>query len=159
MNTGDGILVRAHELRKAYGRDEAPVRAVRRRRPRSRPSGGAGGDGARAAVGSRHCSTCSAGSTGRAAASRALGGRRVDQLSERALAAMRRRDVGFVFQAFFLMDELTAQENIELPALLAGHGPGEARRSARQLLEQVGLADRADHLPSAQSGGEHQPRG
>jgi putative ABC transport system ATP-binding protein len=85
-----------------------------------------------------------------------LNGRRTDQLSESALAQLRRHEVGFVFQAFHLMDELTAQENIELPALLASRSPREARRRARQLLEQVGLVDRADHLPSALSGGQRQ---
>ena len=85
-----------------------------------------------------------------------LNGRRTDRLSERALAHLRRREVGFVFQAFHLMNELTAQENIELPALLAGRSPQEARRDARQLLERVGLADRAGHLPSALSGGQRQ---
>ena len=85
-----------------------------------------------------------------------LNGRRIDQLSERALAQLRRHEVGFVFQAFHLMDELTAQENIELPALLAGSSPREARRRAQQLLKHVGLADRADHLPSALSGGQRQ---
>jgi len=63
-----------------------------------------------------------------------LRGRRIDQLSERALAQMRRREVGFVFQAFHLMDELTAQENVELPALLAGRPPRSARRRAGELL-------------------------
>ena len=85
-----------------------------------------------------------------------LAGRRIDQLSERALAQLRRHQVGFVFQAYHLMDELTAQENIELPALLAGRSPADARRRAGQLLDQVGLADRADHLPSALSGGQRQ---
>jgi ABC-type lipoprotein export system ATPase subunit len=85
-----------------------------------------------------------------------LDGRRIDRLSERALAQLRRHEVGFVFQAFHLMDELTAQENVELPALLAGRTPREARNRARQLLEQVGLADRASHLPSALSGGQRQ---
>jgi putative ABC transport system ATP-binding protein len=85
-----------------------------------------------------------------------LGGRRIDQLGERGLAQLRRDDVGFVFQAFHLMDELTAQENIELPALLAGRSPRAARRRARQLLGQVGLVDRADHLPAALSGGQRQ---
>jgi ABC-type lipoprotein export system ATPase subunit len=85
-----------------------------------------------------------------------LRGRRIDQLSERALAQMRRREVGFVFQAFHLMDELTAQENVELPALLAALPPRSARRRAAELLEQVGLADRASHLPSALSGGQRQ---
>ena len=59
-----------------------------------------------------------------------LNGRRIDRLSERALARLRRREVGFVFQAFHLMDELSAQENVELPALLAGRSPAEARRRA-----------------------------
>ena len=69
---------------------------------------------------------------------------------------MRRNEVGFVFQAYHLMDELTAQENVELPALLAGRSPQDARRRAAHLLEQVGLADRAEHLPSALSGGQRQ---
>jgi putative ABC transport system ATP-binding protein len=85
-----------------------------------------------------------------------LAGRRIDRLSERALAQLRRHEVGFVFQAYHLMDELTAQENVELPALLAGRTPREARRRAGQLLDQIGLADRADHLPSALSGGQRQ---
>jgi ABC-type lipoprotein export system ATPase subunit len=85
-----------------------------------------------------------------------LAGRRIDELSEKALARMRRRAIGFVFQAFHLMDELTAAENVELPALLAGSSPRAARRRAAQLLEQVGLADRAEHLPSALSGGQRQ---
>jgi putative ABC transport system ATP-binding protein len=85
-----------------------------------------------------------------------LAGRRIDRLTERALAQLRRHEIGFVFQAYHLMDELTAQENVELPALLAGRTPGEARRRARQLLDQMGLADRAEHLPSALSGGQRQ---
>ncbi len=85
-----------------------------------------------------------------------LEGRRIDQLGERALARMRRHAVGFVFQAFHLMDELTAVENVELPALLAGRSPRAARRRAVELLDQVRLTDRADHLPSALSGGERQ---
>jgi len=85
-----------------------------------------------------------------------LAGRRTDQLSERALARMRRSDVGFVFQAFHLMEELTAVENVELPALLAGRSPQTARRQAANLLERVGLADRASFLPSALSGGQRQ---
>lgn len=85
-----------------------------------------------------------------------LDGRRLDQMSEKGLARLRRSAVGFVFQAFHLMDELTALENIELPALLAGHSPQAARRRARELLDRVGLGDRAHHLPSALSGGQCQ---
>jgi putative ABC transport system ATP-binding protein len=85
-----------------------------------------------------------------------LAGKRIDQLSEKALARLRRHAIGFVFQAFHLMDELTAVENVELPALLAQRSPRAARRRAAELLKQVGLSDRADHLPSALSGGERQ---
>jgi putative ABC transport system ATP-binding protein len=85
-----------------------------------------------------------------------LAGRPVNRLSERALARLRCSEVGFVFQAYHLMDELTAQENVELPVLLAGRSPREARRRARDLLEQVGLADRAQHLPAMLSGGQRQ---
>lgn len=53
-----------------------------------------------------------------------LAGQRIDQMSERALARLRRNAVGFVFQAFHLLDELTAAENVELPALLAGGTTG-----------------------------------
>ncbi|MEU6289299.1 ABC transporter ATP-binding protein [Streptomyces sp. CA-100214] len=85
-----------------------------------------------------------------------LGGRRIDELGERALARLRRRAVGFVFQDFHLMDELTAAENIELPALLAGASPRAARNRAVGLLDRVGLTDRARHLPSELSGGQRQ---
>src|SRR5579875_273341 len=85
-----------------------------------------------------------------------LEGRRVDRMSERQLAQLRREKVGVVFQAFHLVDELTARENVELPALLAGRSPKLARRRAIDLLDRVGLADRARHLPSALSGGQRQ---
>jgi putative ABC transport system ATP-binding protein len=85
-----------------------------------------------------------------------LAGQRIDQMGEAALARLRRHAVGFVFQAFHLVDELTAVENVELPALLAGASPRAARRRAAGLLEQIGLADRARHLPSALSGGQCQ---
>jgi putative ABC transport system ATP-binding protein len=67
------------------------------------------------------------------------------------LARLRRDAVGFVFQAFHLTDDLTAVENVELPALLAGRPPRAARRAATELLERVGLADRAGFLPLAPS--------
>jgi putative ABC transport system ATP-binding protein len=85
-----------------------------------------------------------------------VAGRRVDTMSERALARLRRDRIGFVFQAFHLMPELTAVENIEVPALLAGRSPRAARTTALELLDQVDLSDRAGHLPSALSGGQRQ---
>jgi ABC-type lipoprotein export system ATPase subunit len=85
-----------------------------------------------------------------------LDGQDLARLSERGLARLRRDAIGFVFQAFHLMDELTAAENVELPALLAGRSPRAARRRATQLLDQVGLADRAKFLPTQLSGGQRQ---
>jgi ABC-type lipoprotein export system ATPase subunit len=85
-----------------------------------------------------------------------VAGQSIRGLGERALARIRRDKVGFVFQAFHLMDELTAVENVELPALLAGRSPRAARRRAKELLDRVGLADRASFLPSALSGGQRQ---
>jgi putative ABC transport system ATP-binding protein len=85
-----------------------------------------------------------------------LGGEQIDRMPETQLARLRRHAVGFVFQAFHLVDELTALENVELPALLAGQSPSAARHRAADLLEQVGLSDRARHLPSELSGGQRQ---
>ncbi|MFI1994932.1 ABC transporter ATP-binding protein [Actinoplanes sp. NPDC020271] len=85
-----------------------------------------------------------------------LAGRRADTMSERGLARLRRDRLGFVFQAFHLMPELTAVENVEVPALLAGRSPRVARALAVDLLKRVGLTDRAGHRPSALSGGQRQ---
>ena len=83
-----------------------------------------------------------------------LAGVRVDGLSETQWAVFRRRNVGFVFQAFHLVDELTAVENVELPTLLVGGSRRDARRRAMALLERLGVAEQADHLPHLLSGGE-----
>jgi putative ABC transport system ATP-binding protein len=85
-----------------------------------------------------------------------LAGEQLDHMPEARLARLRRHAIGFVFQAFHLVDELTALENVELPALLAGASPRVAGRRAHELLEQVGLSDRARHLPSELSGGQRQ---
>ncbi|MFB4319215.1 ABC transporter ATP-binding protein [Actinomadura sp. 21ATH] len=85
-----------------------------------------------------------------------LAGRRIDGLPETAAARLRRRAIGFVFQSFHLVDELTARENVELPALLAGASRRAARLRAAELLDRVGLARRAGHLPAELSGGQRQ---
>ena len=72
------------------------------------------------------------------------------------LASFRRRTVGFVFQHFGLLDALTARENVELAATLAGRTARERRSRADELLDSVGLADRSDHRPGQLSGGERQ---
>ncbi|HWD46751.1 MAG TPA: ABC transporter ATP-binding protein [Actinomycetota bacterium] len=85
-----------------------------------------------------------------------LGGARADGLSETGWAVFRRRNVGFVFQAFHLVDELTAVENVELPALLVGAARRAARHRAMELLDRLGVAERAGRLPDHLSGGERQ---
>jgi putative ABC transport system ATP-binding protein len=85
-----------------------------------------------------------------------LDGRRVDRLSETAWSVLRRRTIGFVFQSFNLVDELTALENVELPALLVGASGRRARCRAVELLERLDIADRRHHLPDRLSGGERQ---
>jgi putative ABC transport system ATP-binding protein len=85
-----------------------------------------------------------------------LGGRRVDQLSEAAWALLRRRQVGFVFQFFNLIANLTVADNVELPGLLAGLSPREARGRRRELLDDLGIAEVAGSVPSRMSGGQQQ---
>jgi ABC-type lipoprotein export system ATPase subunit len=153
--TGSAPVLAARALRKEYGRDTGLVRAV---------------DGVDLAVaagetlavmGPSGCGKSTLlhllGGLDRPSAGEIwLSGQRIDPMGERALARLRRESVGFVFQAFHLMAELTAVENVELPALLAGTSPRQARRWAAGLLEQVGLADRAGFLPAALSGGQRQ---
>lgn len=88
-----------------------------------------------------------------------LAGQPVSGSSERALAQLRRTEVGFVFQGFYLMDELTAIENVELPGLLAGSSPRTARTRARKLLEQVGWqTGRSSCLRPSQAASANGPR-
>jgi ABC-type lipoprotein export system ATPase subunit len=84
-----------------------------------------------------------------------IGGRRIDRLDERGLTAVRRQQVGFVFQAFHLLPELSGLENVLLPAQLARDGVHAAPR-ARDLLARLGLEDVARRLPTTLSGGEQQ---
>jgi putative ABC transport system ATP-binding protein len=85
-----------------------------------------------------------------------LRGQRVDRLSEAKWAELRRREIGFVFQFFNLIGNLTAADNVELPALLAGCSAAQARRRRAVLLEQLGVTERARSIPSQLSGGEQQ---
>jgi len=84
-----------------------------------------------------------------------VGGRRVDRMGERELTRYRRDQVGFVFQLFHLIPELTAHQNVLLPAQMAGAGNGTAQH-AHELLERFGVAGVAEQLPHTLSGGEQQ---
>jgi lipoprotein-releasing system ATP-binding protein len=85
-----------------------------------------------------------------------LGGVSYDELDADALAALRNRKVGFVFQFHHLLRDFTAEENVAMPLLIAGETPPHARERARRLLESVGLDSRRTHLPAQLSGGEQQ---
>ena len=77
-------------------------------------------------------------------------------LDDDALAAVRRRRIGFVFQRYNLLPELSLVENVALPLVLDGRGRGPAEAAARKALEAVGMAHRATHRPDGLSGGEQQ---
>lgn len=85
-----------------------------------------------------------------------LDGQDIAQLSEEQLASLRRQKMGFIFQRHDLFPELTARENIEFPLLLGGKLPVERKKRAGDLLGQIGLAEKADHLPDELSGGQQQ---
>jgi putative ABC transport system ATP-binding protein len=85
-----------------------------------------------------------------------LNGVEIARQSREALADLRNRELGFVFQSFNLLPRTTALENVELPLVYAGARVGERRRRARQALERVGLGDRAHHHPNQLSGGQQQ---
>jgi putative ABC transport system ATP-binding protein len=147
-------VVSARGLRKQYGR-EVPVNAVNDVSIEIAPEESA------AIIGPSGCGKSTllyllGGLERPTAGGIRVAGEQLDGMAEAGLARMRRRKVGFVFQAFELVSELTTRENVELPALLAGSSRRSARRRAHQLLERVGLDDRADHLPSMLSGGQCQ---
>lgn len=80
----------------------------------------------------------------------------VSELSRKKLADFRNKHIGFVFQFHQLLPEFTALENVMIPAFIAGTSRSEAKKRAKELLEFMGLADRASHKPAELSGGEKQ---
>ena len=85
-----------------------------------------------------------------------IDGQNVSRLSSTKLAHFRNRNIGFVFQFHQLLPEFTALENVMIPALIGGTGKREARQRAQELLDFMGLSDRAEHKPNQLSGGEKQ---
>lgn len=85
-----------------------------------------------------------------------IDGENVSCLSATKIAHFRNKNIGFVFQFHQLLPEFTALENVMIPALIGGTGKKEARQRAQELLDFMGLADRAEHKPNQLSGGEKQ---
>lgn len=85
-----------------------------------------------------------------------LEGKEVAHLSDDELAVMRNKHIGFVFQNFNLLSRISSLENVALPLVYAGVGASERRKIAQEVLEAVGLGDRAGHLPNELSGGQRQ---
>jgi len=83
-------------------------------------------------------------------------GQSLTDMNEEGRAALRAKNVGFVFQSFMLVPTLNALENVQLPALLRGESDANSRAQAVQLLQQLGLGARQHHLPAQLSGGEQQ---
>ena len=85
-----------------------------------------------------------------------LNGQDVSRLDDDALADIRNREIGFVFQTFNLLPRYTAVENVALPMIYGGFSKAEREARAREVLTQVGLGDRMDHKPNELSGGQRQ---
>jgi putative ABC transport system ATP-binding protein len=85
-----------------------------------------------------------------------VAGRRIDTLGESALAKFRARHIGIIFQFFNLLDDLTVEDNVLLPAQLAGASRRRARARAAELLDRMGLADQRNAYPARLSGGQRQ---
>lgn len=85
-----------------------------------------------------------------------LNGTEVNRLKEKELSAFRNKEIGFVFQFHQLLPEFTALENVMIPALIQGIAASEAKKNAREMLDFLGLAERASHKPAELSGGEKQ---
>ena len=85
-----------------------------------------------------------------------LHGRHIADMSEKELAQIRSKEIGFIFQSFYLLQRQDALENVELPLIYAGFNETQCRKRAAEMLERVGLSDRMHHYPNQLSGGQQQ---
>ena len=155
MSASNGLIVDAHQVSRVFSMPAGPVTAVRDVTLQIR-----GGD---------HVAVRGPSGCGKSTLLHMLGcvetqtsgtlffdGQDVSRLSDSRRSLLRLRQIGFVFQRFFLLPMLTARENVELPMSEAGITKEARQQRVRELLEYVGLAARADHRPSQLSGGEMQ---
>ena len=151
--TPSGVAASAHDLTKVYGTDEAQVRAldgvsVAVRRARFTAVVGPSGSGKSTLM---HCvaglDTVTSGNV-------VLDGTELTGLTDRQLTRVRRKRIGFVFQSFNLLPQLTAYENVVLPDTMSGRRPDRER--VDHLCEVLGIAHRLSHRPAELSGGQQQ---
>jgi putative ABC transport system ATP-binding protein len=155
IGAGLEYIVEAHAVRKSYRTGETTLEALRGVSLRLAPGEvlaimGPSGSGKTTLL------NCLSGLDAPDAGEIRIAGQELARLSDTALTRFRARHMGFVFQSYNLLPVLTAVENVELPLLLAGARPREARRRAVEALEQVGLARWAGHRPAQLSGGQAQ---
>lgn len=158
MNTSDGALVRITDVEKVFHRGSEEIRVLSGLELQV-PKGeflalmGPSGSGKSTLL------NLIGGLDRATRGSVEIGGERVDQMSDRQLAAWRARHVGLVFQFYNLLPVLTAERNIELPLLLTHLSKSERRKHVETALKIVGLSHRSRHYPRQLSGGEQQRTG
>jgi putative ABC transport system ATP-binding protein len=153
--TVGGVVLLAQRLRKTFESEGAPVRALR-----GFDLSVEAGDFV-AVMGPSGCGKSTllnlvAGLDGPSDGQIELAGIQLVGKDESELARIRRAHIGFVFQFFNLLEEMTALENVTLPAAIAGAGRKQAESRARDLIDLLGLADKANELPGVLSGGQRQ---
>jgi len=155
MTAANGDVIRMENISRVYDTGKIKVEALRGVSLRIAPGEfvaivGPSGSGKSTLMNLIGCLDTPSGGTYR------LRGEAVSGLSRDQLAAIRNRRIGFVFQNFNLMPQISAYENVEMPLLFGGVGRHERRRRVTELLEKVGLGDRMEHKPTEISGGQMQ---
>ncbi|MBQ3711440.1 MAG: ABC transporter ATP-binding protein [Bacteroidales bacterium] len=145
------MIIQAHDIRKSFGPLEV-LKGVDFEAEKGEVVAITGASGAGKTTLLEILGTLSSPNSG----SLIIDGTDVLALSAKALPAFRGKRIGFVFQFHHLLPEFTSEENVMIPALIAGTPAAEARKKAGELLERVGLKDRTAHKPSELSGGEQQ---